>query len=119
MVAFAENVFWPRKSTPETAHPLGRSELSGLRYYSPELGRWVNRDPIWERGGGNLYAFTMNRPVGSPPCSLRKEGMQMAKRRYGRRMSNDNYTSLPESVVVVDDDGNANAATAGSCHMRT
>jgi uncharacterized protein RhaS with RHS repeats len=23
----------------------------GLRYYSPGLGRWVNRDPIGERGG--------------------------------------------------------------------
>ena len=32
----------------------------GLRYYSPSLGRWVNRDPIAERGGVNLFAFVRN-----------------------------------------------------------
>jgi RHS repeat-associated protein len=34
----------------------------GYRYYSPELGRWVNRDPIEERGGGNVYGFVRNGP---------------------------------------------------------
>jgi len=33
------------------------------RYYSPELGRFINRDPIEERGGINLYAFVGNSPV--------------------------------------------------------
>lgn len=32
----------------------------GFRYYSPIYGRWVNRDPINERGGVNTYAFTIN-----------------------------------------------------------
>jgi len=31
-----------------------------FRYYSPELGRWVNRDPIGEKGGLNLYVFVDN-----------------------------------------------------------
>jgi uncharacterized protein RhaS with RHS repeats len=35
----------------------------GLRYYNPELGRWVSRDPIEERGGVNVYAFVWNRSV--------------------------------------------------------
>jgi RHS repeat-associated protein len=35
----------------------------GFRYYSPELGRWVSRDPIGERGGRNLYCFVKNSPV--------------------------------------------------------
>jgi uncharacterized protein RhaS with RHS repeats len=35
----------------------------GYRYYSPELGRWVNRDPIAEKGGLNIYAFLENAPV--------------------------------------------------------
>ena len=29
----------------------------GYRFYDPELGRWVNRDPIGEHGGDNLYCF--------------------------------------------------------------
>jgi len=35
----------------------------GYRYYSPELGRWPNRDPIGERGGINLYGFVGNGPL--------------------------------------------------------
>jgi len=33
------------------------------RYYSPELGRWLSRDPIGERGGYNLYAMVGNGEV--------------------------------------------------------
>ena len=35
----------------------------GYRYYSPDLGRWISRDPIEEQGGFNLYAFVNNDPV--------------------------------------------------------
>src|SRR5258706_16135038 len=35
----------------------------GLRYYSPELQRWLSRDPIQEDGGLNVYAFVGNDPV--------------------------------------------------------
>jgi RHS repeat-associated protein len=35
----------------------------GYRYYSPQLGRWINRDPIEESGGNNLYGFVRNDPV--------------------------------------------------------
>lgn len=34
----------------------------GYRYYSSHLGRWMCKDPIEERGGFNLYAFTENMP---------------------------------------------------------
>jgi RHS repeat-associated protein len=34
----------------------------GFRYYSPELGRWINRDPIGERVGVGLYAIVGNTP---------------------------------------------------------
>ena len=33
------------------------------RYYSPELGRWLSRDPIGERGGYNLYAMLGNNTI--------------------------------------------------------
>ena len=32
------------------------------RFYRPDLGRWLNRDPIEEEGGENLYAFCRNSP---------------------------------------------------------
>ena len=35
----------------------------GYRFYSPELMRWITRDPIGEEGGENLYAFCENSPV--------------------------------------------------------
>jgi RHS repeat-associated protein len=34
-----------------------------FRYYSPELGRWLSRDPIEEQGGYNIYAMVGNAPV--------------------------------------------------------
>ena len=33
------------------------------RFYSPGLGRWLNRDPIEEAGGENLYAFCGNNAI--------------------------------------------------------
>ncbi len=35
------------------------------RYYSPELGRWLSRDPIEEQGGYNLYGMVGNGIVNS------------------------------------------------------
>jgi RHS repeat-associated protein len=35
----------------------------GLRYYSPALGRFINKDPIEEQGGLNLYGFCANNGV--------------------------------------------------------
>ena len=33
------------------------------RYYSPQLGRWIKRDPIEEQGGVNLYAYLFIAPT--------------------------------------------------------
>jgi RHS repeat-associated protein len=40
----------------------------GYRYYSVTLGRFINRDPIEEAGGLNLYGFVLNqwRPIAGP-----------------------------------------------------
>jgi RHS repeat-associated protein len=35
----------------------------GHRYYDPNTGRWLNQDPIQERGGFNLYGFVGNNPA--------------------------------------------------------
>jgi RHS repeat-associated protein len=50
--------FSTKQWDPETA--LG---YWGRRYYSAALGRWLNEDPIEERGGVNLYAYARNNPI--------------------------------------------------------
>jgi RHS repeat-associated protein len=37
----------------------------GYRYYNPSSGKWVNRDPLGEKGGENLYVFAKNDSLGS------------------------------------------------------
>ena len=43
----------------------------GFRFYDPNLQRWLNRDPIGEEGGINLYGFVGNAPIGrGDSCGL-------------------------------------------------
>ena len=35
----------------------------GYRFYSPELHCWLNRDPLEERGGVNLYSYVRNNAI--------------------------------------------------------
>ena len=37
----------------------------GYRFFDPELGRWLNRDKIGEKGGINSYGFIKNQPLHS------------------------------------------------------
>ncbi len=55
-------------------HPFGystkRSDFAsglvyfGYRFYSPYQRRWLNRDPLQEQGGINLYAYVNGDPLG-------------------------------------------------------
>ena len=38
---------------------------SAYGFYDPGPQRWLNRDPVGEIGGMNLYAFVSNEPVGT------------------------------------------------------
>jgi RHS repeat-associated protein len=42
---------------------LSQLQLPGLRYYSPRLGRWDDRDSLAEKGGANLYRMVANSPI--------------------------------------------------------
>jgi RHS repeat-associated protein len=33
------------------------------RWYDPQVGRWINEDPIRTQGGTNLYGYVDNKPV--------------------------------------------------------
>src|SRR5262249_55426626 len=44
-------------------HPASGLHLAPYRGYDANLGRWISRDRIAERGGLNLYAYVLNNPV--------------------------------------------------------
>ena len=56
----------------------------GYRYYSTWMGRWVNRDPIGESGGENLYGMVVNNllnrmdGLGLRDCSCNKKPKSVA-----------------------------------------
>jgi RHS repeat-associated protein len=47
---------------------------SGWGFYNPQTGRWLNRDPIGERGGNGQHVFLANNgsgaidPIGQRCC---------------------------------------------------
>jgi RHS repeat-associated protein len=45
------------------AHKRSGLNLAVYRAYSSTLGRWINRDPIEQEGGINLYAYVENDPA--------------------------------------------------------
>ena len=59
-----------KKTGAASAQPIGFSTkytdgetglvYYGYRYYQTNLGRWISRDPVLERGGLNLYRFVKN-----------------------------------------------------------
>ncbi|HSF91865.1 MAG TPA: RHS repeat-associated core domain-containing protein, partial [Paracoccaceae bacterium] len=49
-----------RKNRPSTTPIASGVFFYGYRYYDPNAGRWINRDPIEEAGGVNLYTFVRN-----------------------------------------------------------
>jgi hypothetical protein len=70
----------------------------GYRFYDPNLQRWLNRDPLEERGGLNLYCLGANNPLdgfdpnGSawfrwPPAPLAAAIAQLMRSFAGNAMS--------------------------------
>ena len=68
----------------------------GYRFYHPALMRWLNRDPIEEDGGENLYGFCGNNPIsqydilGQSTCC-----------RGGKKISCSNTYSWSGSVTTI------------------
>jgi RHS repeat-associated protein len=44
-------------------HATSGLSIARHRFYNSNRGRWLNRDPIEETGGTNLYAYVLNSPV--------------------------------------------------------
>ena len=95
-----------------TYDSLGRrtyEKTSGLVYYGkrydePELGRFINSDPIAEEGGINLYRFVGNNPVNGLDflglCESEGDTDE-----YGNEVCHDEYVLSPFTI-----DGNPTIA---------
>ena len=44
-------------------HPRSGLVYFGYRWYTPQQKRWLNRDPLGEAGGLNLYSYCSENPV--------------------------------------------------------
>jgi RHS repeat-associated protein len=44
-------------------HSPSNLDMAVHRFYDPDLGRWLSRDPIAEAGGTNLFAYVRNNPA--------------------------------------------------------
>ena len=66
----------------------------GYRWYDPNLQRWLNRDPIQEAGGINLYGFVGNGPVNSVDQFGLDDDDQMDQilNQYESNVQRGNYT---------------------------
>jgi len=53
------------ENAPFTYDTASDVHFYGYRYYSSELGRWLNRDPMEEYGGVNLYVAFRNNSISS------------------------------------------------------
>ena len=54
---------FPHRFSTKYFNPETGLYYYGYRFYHPVLMRWINRDPIAENGGMNLYMFCTNDPV--------------------------------------------------------
>ena len=92
-------------------------------HYNPTIGRWINRDPLGEEGGQNLYGFVLNRPPSAydvlglsvyallqvpagywDPTKIKHEAQQKAAEDYVTK-AKKNGTSHGYIVRYVDKDG--------------
>ncbi len=88
----AENPY--RFSTKELHGPSGLYDY-GYRFYSPGLGRWMNRDPLEEEGGINLYGFVGNSPInGIDEYGLHDSQMEAAQKEAEQKFEEERQRQL-------------------------
>ena len=55
----------PWRFSSEFAEDDTATVYYNYRHYDPVMGRWLERDPVWELGGENLFAYCSNGPWAS------------------------------------------------------
>jgi RHS repeat-associated protein len=85
----------------------------GYRFYDPSMQRWINRDPIEELGGINLYRFARNNPVNErDPIGLSSAECEAARQALADALRNFDLAPGPltQELLVA-----AVAAEAAAC----
>ena len=107
-----ENVH--RFSTKELHAPSGLYYY-GFRFYSPALGRWINRDPIGEAGGVNLYQMVGNNLINFVDAY----GLARVELRWRYVASADDAPGIKDAVEWIDkDNGDFGKSTSLSSMVR-
>ena len=73
-------------------------------FYNPETGRWLNKDPLEEQGGFNLYAFVVNNPL------LYVDAMGFSKESILEKLTEAEKT-MQGKCFCCDHDGEAKCKT--------
>ena len=78
----------------------GRFLYNYFRYFDPNTGRYLNADPIGQRGGVNLFVYAVNNPVNwLDRFALTKEDIKWALSFVSRRQPD---LDVPDDVGVKD-----------------
>jgi uncharacterized protein RhaS with RHS repeats len=89
------------------------ANISASAFYDPGTQRWLNRDPIGERGGINLFEFTYSNPINetdpeglcvTPETALDVASMAIGAASFGENLGYGNYgaAALDLGGYVVD-----------------
>jgi len=105
----SQNTDYDAKQKPNktnaTLYPKSALYYYGYRYYSAELGRWINRDPIGIAGGLNVYGFVGNRPTDFVDAmGLEWVGPERAKGSRAKLFGGcgDKISDLDPNIIVLD-----------------
>ena len=80
-----------------------------MRYYEPEVGRFVNQDPIGLAGGENLYSFAPNTQNWGDPMGLETVGRWMSTAEYDQMLSTGKVIQSNSGTTHVATPANINA----------
>lgn len=91
--------------------------LMGARWYDPELGRFIEQDPIGESGGLNLYAYVGSSPtMWVDPTGLRPERkedeFEKAIQSATQKDEIDKHNDAQREEELADRDGEIQGAAA-------
>jgi hypothetical protein len=84
-------------------------------HYDPNIGRWINRDPIFEKGGVNLYEFAENSAINKFDVlgnyATKEKAMDAAKAAVGSaaaasRISGYTQANSGTKYLTIDADEN-------------